>query len=168
MIIPPRSSAVPSTADPDRQSTRDRHIQLMAERGRIAWQGMTGYGRRNAAETTMARYKRLIGPKLRARNAAAQAGEVALAIQVLNRMIARPSRLPYADPDQQGEGLGPPLSGPCTKAIRRGSPREPDQLPTLGLRKPNYAWFDNHSLLARSAVPLIKVGSGNLIRVELP
>ena len=107
---------MPSTADPDRQSTRDRHIQLMAERGRIAWQGMTGYGRRNAAETTMARYKRLIGPKLRARNAAAQAGEVALAIQVLNRMIARPSRLPYADPDQQGEGLGPPLSGPCTKA----------------------------------------------------
>ncbi len=59
----------------------------MAEHGRMAWQRMTGYGRRNAAETAVGRYKHLIGPRLRARNAAAQAGEVALAIQVLNRMI---------------------------------------------------------------------------------
>ncbi len=35
----------------------------------------------------MARYKHLIGPRLRARNAVTQAGEVALAVQVLNRMI---------------------------------------------------------------------------------
>ena len=87
VVIPPRSSAVPSTADPDKQSPRDRHIQLITEHGRMAWQRMTGYGRRNAAETTMARYKHLIGPRLRARSAAAQAGEVALAVQVLNRMI---------------------------------------------------------------------------------
>ena len=39
------------------------------------------------AETAVGRYKHLIGPRLRARSAAAQAGEVALAIQVLNRMI---------------------------------------------------------------------------------
>ena len=32
-------------------------------------------------------HKRLIGPRLRARNAVTQAGEVALAVQVLNRMI---------------------------------------------------------------------------------
>lgn len=55
----------------------------------MAWQSMAGYGRRNAAEITMARYKRLIGPRLRARSAAAQAGEVALAIQVLNSMIRK-------------------------------------------------------------------------------
>ena len=53
----------------------------------MAWQDMTGYARRNASETTMARYKYLIGPRLRARNAATQAGEVALAVQVINRMI---------------------------------------------------------------------------------
>ena len=53
----------------------------------MEWQRRTGYGRRNAAETTMARYERLIGPRLRTRSAAAQAGEVALAVQVLNRMI---------------------------------------------------------------------------------
>ena len=87
VVIPPRSDAVPSTADPTRQTPRDRHIQLMAERGRIGWQRATGYGRRNHAETTMGRYKHLIGPKLRARSRQAQLGEVALAVQVLNRMI---------------------------------------------------------------------------------
>ena len=35
----------------------------------------------------MSRYKHLIGPKLRARSRPAQHGEVALAAQVLNRMI---------------------------------------------------------------------------------
>ncbi len=87
VVIPPRSSAVPSTAAPDRLSPRDRHIQLMALRGRTGWQRMTGYGKRNVIEATMARYKGLIGPKLRARHRDAQAGEVALAVQVLNRMI---------------------------------------------------------------------------------
>ncbi len=44
-------------------------------------------GKHNHAETTMGRYKHLIGPKLRARSRPAQFGEVALAVQVLNRMI---------------------------------------------------------------------------------
>ncbi len=50
------------------------------------------YGRRNQAETAMARYKHLIGPKLRARSLTAQKGEVAIAVAVLNTMIrtARP------------------------------------------------------------------------------
>jgi hypothetical protein len=87
VVIPPRSDAVPSTADPDQQTRRDRHIQLMADRRRIAWHRATGYGKRNHAETAMSRYKHLIGPKLNARTRASQDGEVALAIQVLNRMI---------------------------------------------------------------------------------
>ena len=37
--------------------------------------------------TTMDCYKHLIGPKLHARSRPAQLGEVALAVQVLNRMI---------------------------------------------------------------------------------
>ena len=59
----------------------------MAERGHIGWQRAAGYGRRNHVETIMGRYKHLIGPKLRARSRPAQLGEVALAVQVLNRMI---------------------------------------------------------------------------------
>jgi len=87
VIIPPRADAVPSTPDLDQQTARDRHVQLMAERGRIGWQRATRYGKRNHAETTMGRYKHLIGPKLCARNRPAQHGEVAPAFQVLNRMI---------------------------------------------------------------------------------
>ncbi len=87
VVIPPRADAMPSTTDPDQQTPRDRHIRLMAERGRIGWQRATGYGKRNQAETTMGRYKHLIGPKLRARSRPAQLGEVALAVQVLNCMI---------------------------------------------------------------------------------
>jgi len=78
VVIPPRADAVLSTADTDGQSTRDRHIQLMAERGRIGWQRATEYGRRNQAETAVGRYKHLIGPKLRARARPSQHGEVAL------------------------------------------------------------------------------------------
>ena len=63
------------------------NIRLMAERGRIGWQRATGYGRRNHAETTMGRYKHLIGPKLRARTLPGQRGEVAIAVNVLNGMI---------------------------------------------------------------------------------
>ncbi len=53
----------------------------------MGWQHVTGYERRSVAEAAVARHERLIGPKLRARNGAAQAGEVALAVQALNRMI---------------------------------------------------------------------------------
>ena len=87
VVIPPRADAGLGTADPDQQTPRDRHVQLMAERGRIGWQRATGYGKRNHAETTMGRYKHLIGPKLRARSRPTQLGEVALAVQALNRMI---------------------------------------------------------------------------------
>ena len=47
----------------------------------------TPYSRRNQAETAMARYKRLIGPKPRARSLPAQRGEAAIAMAVLNTMI---------------------------------------------------------------------------------
>lgn len=89
VVVPPRASAVPSSdkRDGGSQSPRDRHIQVMAERGRIGWQKATGYGRRNHAETAIARYKHLIGPKLRARSLPSQQGEVAIAVAVLNTMI---------------------------------------------------------------------------------
>ena len=89
VVVPPRASAVPSSNNNDggAQSQRDRHIRLMAERGRMGWQKATGYGRRNQAETAMARYKHLIGPKLRARSLPVQKAEAAIAISVLGTMI---------------------------------------------------------------------------------
>jgi IS5 family transposase len=87
VIIPPRASAVPSTEDAEAQSQRDRHIRLIAEKSRMAWQKATGYGRCSLAETAVGRYKGISGPKLRARILPAQQGEVAMAAEVLNRMI---------------------------------------------------------------------------------
>ena len=53
----------------------------------MAWQKATGYGRRSLVQTAIGRYKHIIAPKLRARSSNGQQGEVAIAIQVLNRMI---------------------------------------------------------------------------------
>ena len=50
VVIPPRACAVPSTNDPAAQTPRDRHIQLIVEKGRMAWQRATGYGRRSLVE----------------------------------------------------------------------------------------------------------------------
>ncbi len=93
VIIPPRASAVLSTENTEAQNQRDRHIPLIAEKGRMAWQKATGYGRRSLAETSVGRYKAIIGPKLRACLLPAQQGEVAMAAQVLNRhchIVRRP------------------------------------------------------------------------------
>jgi transposase len=87
VVIPPRAPAVPGTEDADAGSPRDRHIRLIAERGHLAWQKATGYGRRSLAETAAGRFKAIIGPRLRARGLPAQRGEAAIAVEVLNRMI---------------------------------------------------------------------------------
>ena len=87
VVIPPRASAVASTDDLAAQTPRDRNIRLIAEKGRMAWQKVTGYGRRSLVETAIGRYKHLIGPKLRARTLPGQQGEAALAVAMLNRMI---------------------------------------------------------------------------------
>ena len=64
-VIPPRKTAVPG---PESRSPnqRDRHLDLINTEGRFAWQTATGYGQRALVETTMGRYKSLIGPRLRA------------------------------------------------------------------------------------------------------
>jgi hypothetical protein len=53
----------------------------------MAWQKATGYGRRSLVETAIGRYKHIIGSTLRARSNDGQAGEAAITVQVLNRMI---------------------------------------------------------------------------------
>jgi hypothetical protein len=87
VVIPPRSTAVPSN-EPDPPTQRDRHLAMIREQGRLAWQAATGYGKRALVETTMGRYKALIGPRLRARGFTAQQTEAAIGVAVLNRMLA--------------------------------------------------------------------------------
>jgi hypothetical protein len=87
VVVLPRSTAVPS-GELDAPTQRDRHLQMIAERGRLAWQVATSYGQRSLVETTMGRYKALIGPRLRARSFAAQQTEAAIGVAALNRMLA--------------------------------------------------------------------------------
>jgi len=86
VVIPPRSTAVPSSAAATTPSQRDQHIHMIRDKGRMAWQRATGYGRRSHAETAMFRYKAVIGSNLRARTLPAQKTETKVGCSVLNRM----------------------------------------------------------------------------------
>jgi hypothetical protein len=87
VVIPPRSTAV-IKGEQGPLAQRDRHLEMIAERGRLAWQKSTDYGKRSLVETTIGRYKALIGPRLRARSFAAQQTEAAVGAVVLNQMLA--------------------------------------------------------------------------------
>ena len=50
VIVPPRSSAVPSEAAETAPTRRDRHLQAIAERGRMGWQRASGYNWRALVE----------------------------------------------------------------------------------------------------------------------
>ena len=86
VVIPPRSTAVPSPAAGTAPSQRDQHIQMIQAKGRLGWQKAVGYGRRSHAETAMFRYKAVISSSLRARTLPAQRTEAKVACAVLNRM----------------------------------------------------------------------------------
>jgi len=86
VVIPPRSTVVPSTAAGTTPSQRDQHIQMIEAKGRLGWQKAVGYGQRSHAETAMFRYKAIIGGSLRARTLPAQKTEAKVACSVLHRM----------------------------------------------------------------------------------
>ena len=65
VVIPPRSTAVPSPAAGSTPSQRDQHIQTIRDKGGLGWQKAVGYGRRSLGETAMFRYKTVIGRGLR-------------------------------------------------------------------------------------------------------
>jgi transposase len=86
VIIPPRSTAVPSDMAATAPTQRDRHLQIIQERGRRGWQKAVNYGRRSMGEVAMMRYKTLIGRRLHARTLPSQKTEVAAGCKVINVM----------------------------------------------------------------------------------
>lgn len=88
MIIPPRSTAVLSDTAESAPTRRDRHIQMIAEKGRLGWQRAVEYGRRSLIEVAVLRYKTLIGRSLRARSLPAQKVEAAAGCKVINIMTS--------------------------------------------------------------------------------
>jgi transposase len=86
VIIPPRSTAVPSNTAEMVPTPRDRHLQIIQERGRLGWQKAVNYGRRSLGEVAMMRYKTLIGRRLQARTLPTQKTEAAAGCKVINIM----------------------------------------------------------------------------------
>jgi len=87
IIVPPRSTAVPSETAETAPTQRDRHLQSIAEHGRAAWQKVSGYTKRARAEAAIGRFKRVISDGLRSRTDRRRATEVDVAIHALNHML---------------------------------------------------------------------------------
>jgi hypothetical protein len=87
VVVPPRSSAVPSQTAETAPTQRDRHIKAITKHGRMAWQKTSGYNWRALVEADISRWKRVIGDGLRSQTDGRQATEVAVAVGVLNRML---------------------------------------------------------------------------------
>ena len=88
VIVPPRAGAVASASAETAPTQRDRHLRMITERGRMAWQKASGYNLRAKVEASIGRYKRVIGDAIRSRTDQTEATEVAIAAATLNRMLA--------------------------------------------------------------------------------
>jgi hypothetical protein len=86
VIIPPRSTAVPSNTAETAPTQRDRHLRIIQERGRLGWQKAVNDCRRSLGEVAMMRYKTLIGRRLHVRTLPTQKTEAAAACKVINIM----------------------------------------------------------------------------------
>ena len=87
VIVPPRRDAALSETAETAPTQRDCHIQAINAKGRMAWQRDSGYNLRARVEGQIGRWKRVIGDALRFHTDEAQAAEVAITVEVLNRML---------------------------------------------------------------------------------
>jgi hypothetical protein len=93
VIVPPRTTAVPGGTAETAPTQRDRHLQCITGKGRMAWQQASGYNKRAKAEAASGRWKQVIGDNLRFCIYKRRATEIDVAAYVLNRMLelGRPS-----------------------------------------------------------------------------
>ena len=87
-VFRPKASDVLIADRLDPLAGRGRHAWHVARDGRAGWERATGYGRRNAAEWTFSRLKRVLGAGLRSRRLDAQRVEAGIAVRVLTTMVA--------------------------------------------------------------------------------
>lgn len=87
IIVPPRSTAMPSDTAQTTPTQRDRHLQGITNNGRARWQKYSGYNKRSRVEAAIGRFKQVIGNGLQSQTDARQNAEIAVAVHVLNRML---------------------------------------------------------------------------------
>jgi hypothetical protein len=87
-IIPPRKGAriKKHGNKKDSMNPRDRNIRMIRQYGRKNWKKKIGYHKRSITETTMYRYKTIIGDKLYSRTFERQDTETEIACKILNIM----------------------------------------------------------------------------------
>ena len=78
---------MPSATAETAPTRRDRHLQLIAEKGRMGWQKASGYNARARAEAAISRSKRVIGDGLHSRTNRRRVTEVNVGVHALNRML---------------------------------------------------------------------------------
>ena len=86
VLIPPRRGAKEMVDPSTGMRQRNRNIRSIRKRGRRAWKRESGYSRRSLVETTMYRYKSILGRGMRARSLTGQRLEARLGRRILNRM----------------------------------------------------------------------------------
>jgi hypothetical protein len=82
VIVPPRSTAVPSVDAETNPTQRDRHLQHIAEHGRMASQKSSRYNVRALVEAFFSRWKRVIGDGLRFLTDDRRNTEIAIAVRI--------------------------------------------------------------------------------------
>jgi hypothetical protein len=81
VIVPPRITAVLSETAGTAPTQRDRHLQCIADNGRMGWQKASGYSTRSRIETATGRYKQVIGDGLRFHKDGRRDTEARIAVQ---------------------------------------------------------------------------------------
>ena len=92
VILPPRGTSFGLAKAKDALRQRDRHVQMIQDKGRMGWQRASGCNQRALVEATISRYKRIIGPELRSRDPAGQETEAMIGVDILYQMfeVGRP------------------------------------------------------------------------------
>jgi hypothetical protein len=89
IAIPPQiNSALFSVNYIDEPTKRDHNILFAEKYGKYRWQNYSDYNYRSLVETTMFRYKKIIGESLFSRKFSTQKVESKIACHVLNKMTA--------------------------------------------------------------------------------
>ena len=79
VVIPPAKNSTKPRKRKPRVPERDRAIARISKVGRRRWERESGYHRQGRVENTFFRFKSIVGGRLRARHAGAQATEALLA-----------------------------------------------------------------------------------------
>jgi len=87
MILPPRRAGQNFAKADDLLHQRDRHVQTIRDKGRMAWQKASAYDRRALVEATTSRSKRFIGTALKSRRPDAQHTEAMFGGDILDQMV---------------------------------------------------------------------------------